>query len=60
MTKDLEGRMYEECLRSLDSISSEMSRLRGGQTVACSSSQGIADLCDSNGTEGMAQNCIGC
>lgn len=34
--KDLEGKMYEECLKSLGFFSPEKKRLRGGLMVAYS------------------------
>ena len=36
MVKSLEGKMYEEWLRSLGLFSPEQSRLRGGLMAACS------------------------
>lgn len=40
MVKGLEGKVYEEQLRSLGLFSPEQRTLRGGLVVACSSSQG--------------------
>jgi len=34
MVKDLEGKMFEECLKSLGFFSPEKKRLRGGLMVA--------------------------
>ena len=64
MAKGLEDRMYEEQLRSLDFLSPEQSRLRGGVMAAAAphrEQRGSADpisLVTETGPEEMAQNCV--